>query len=661
MQRNNNAKKIVPFNNQKNEKSETKLEYTSYTIRDHFLVDHNRLQNELIGYWKSDVWKLRDNPTGIFPKRGKNFYKLIRFECENKRINLELKYITFTKFINRNWSPKSITITQKLHRFIKFLNAEKPKVNSLLDYSFEKWEIIYRTFLADNNQWFIKKYKKLDGNQEKREVTQKDLGISFLRVLYRTIENEFDTREEHEKDIWDGHKITTTSNPAVNDRWLNFTRIKIKWLREATKKYIYRYIATHSLVTCVMVITGIAKFSGFLEDKFPNIEPQNLSRELMLDYINWLASPESKLAVNQQQTYTTMLRFFLENVAREGYVPIPEKPLIYQEDIPRRTKRKPRFIPEFVMAQLETVIGQSTDPQFIAMTQLLIETGVRSSELCRMELNCLSQDANGDYFLLYYQGKTFKEHTIPITKNLAKVIIEQERRVLNSDTETKYLFPNKRGNAYKTQRYRNQLNELGYEAKIKDENGKLWRFQPHQLRHTIGTRMINNNVPQHIVQQFLGHESPEMTAVYAHIHDSTLKREFEKYIQTRGDLIDVTGSVIKREQPTEADNIDLQWFKKNIQAQALPNGYCGLPAVQTACPHANACLSCASFRTDSSFLPQHKKQLQETQKLVQISRTNGWERQAEMNEKVAKNLTTMIEKLEVNPKETDEDKKFGGN
>ena len=41
--------------------------------------------------------------------------------------------------------------------------------------------------------------------------------------------------------------------------------------------------------------------------------------------------------------------------------------------------------------------------------------------------------------------------------------------------------------------------------------------------------MINNGVPQHIVQKFLGHESPEMTSRYAHIFDETLKIEFEKF------------------------------------------------------------------------------------------------------------------------------------
>ena len=41
--------------------------------------------------------------------------------------------------------------------------------------------------------------------------------------------------------------------------------------------------------------------------------------------------------------------------------------------------------------------------------------------------------------------------------------------------------------------------------------------------------MINHGVPHHIVQRYLGHLSPEMTARYAAIHDVTLKEEFKKF------------------------------------------------------------------------------------------------------------------------------------
>ena len=66
-------------------------------------------------------------------------------------------------------------------------------------------------------------------------------------------------------------------------------------------------------------------------------------------------------------------------------------------------------------------------------------------------------------------------------------------------------------------------------------------------------------------------------------------------------------------------------------AQALPNGYCGLPAKQQRCPHANACLTCASFRTDETFLPHHERQLKATAEIIDNAKKCGWQRQAEMN------------------------------
>ena len=106
--------------------------------------------------------------------------------------------------------------------------------------------------------------------------------------------------------------------------------------------------------------------------------------------------------------------------------------------------------------------------------------------------------------------------------------------------------------------------------------------------------MINSGVPQAIVQQFLGHQTAEMTARYAHIHQETMKNEFQKFNQK---LIDTKGQVYK----LDTDN-DAQWLKRNIMAQTSPHGLCALPATQQACPHANACLSCAHFRTNKKYL-----------------------------------------------------------
>ena len=89
-----------------------------------------------------------------------------------------------------------------------------------------------------------------------------------------------------------------------------------------------------------------------------------------------------------------------------------------------------------------------------------------------------------------------------------------------------------------------------------------------------------------------------------------------------------------------------KWLKKNIMTQSLPNGLCALPLTQQRCPHANACLTCSNFRTSKRHLEQHKCQLQETEKVINHAKEQGWDRIVEMNTTVADNLTVIIDKLE---------------
>jgi integrase len=142
-----------------------------------------------------------------------------------------------------------------------------------------------------------------------------------------------------------------------------------------------------------------------------------------------------------------------------------------------------------------------------------------------------------------------KEITIPISSELAYVIYEQQKYIKNHlSTSYQFLFCARRNSVVQkgvkgfvknqfipserpvnSKTFSDVLNGLAEEKKICDSSGKTWHFHPHQFRHTVGTRMINAGVPQHIIQRYLGHESPTMTSVYAHIHDETLRKEIEKF------------------------------------------------------------------------------------------------------------------------------------
>ena len=89
-----------------------------------------------------------------------------------------------------------------------------------------------------------------------------------------------------------------------------------------------------------------------------------------------------------------------------------------------------------------------------------------------------------------------------------------------------------------------------------------------ERRHTLGTQMINDGVPQRAVQDYCGHASPEMTAHYAKLLDQTLRREIDAFrdrVNCRGERIAVipaglaTNTVLLKERIARAK-------------QTLPNG-----------------------------------------------------------------------------------------
>jgi hypothetical protein len=57
----------------------------------------------------------------------------------------------------------------------------------------------------------------------------------------------------------------------------------------------------------------------------------------------------------------------------------------------------------------------------------------------------------------------------------------------------------------------------------------------------------------------------------------------------------------------------------------LPNGYCGAPG-QTSCEYANPCLDCRFFITTADFLDQHRRQRDETARMISDAEQAGLRR-----------------------------------
>jgi Phage integrase family len=179
-------------------------------------------------------------------------------------------------------------------------------------------------------------------------------------------------------------------------------------------------------------------------------------------------------------------------------------------------------------------------------------------------------------------------------------------------------------------------------AQIRDTQGRpaVW-VHPHRFRHHLGTSMVNEGVPLSVIQRVLDHDSIEMTAHYAHLDDETVKREIALFHERS------TSAASGSRCPSVGHWREAAWMKERIARakQALPNGYCGLPLVQS-CPHPNACLSCENFLPDSSFRHIHQQQLTHTQTLRERAKQNENTRLVELLEGDERSLRRILDGLD---------------
>ena len=457
-------------------------------------------------------------------------------------------------------------------------------------------------------------------------------------------------------DVWNASELGIKVNEYTRESKLVFLYFKQNWLKDAVKKFI-RYQATNKSFAQLYKYTNfLCTFSNFIEIYYPSISFKDFTREVIIDFIFFLN--KQKLCVATKNQYLGVLNTFFTIGNTNSWFNVPAY-LVRPEDYGKARKPLPRYIPEEVMQQLNQHLDALPEP-VKRMVLVLQETGLRLGELLQLPLNCLNFDAQGDAYIQYINWKMNKEDTKPISSELAKVIQEQQQYIKQNFAESfEYLFcarcagqhrdanhfqPKPKVMCYKA--FTNFLKQLTEKFDIKDNSGKRWNFQTHQFRHTVGTRMVNLGVPLHIIQRYLGHESPQMTMTYAHIHDETLRKEVEKYHSSK--VVNFQGETAELDETILSSNDDLEWFKKNVQARALEHGYCARPKVLGNCdiPGFDGCYNCPHWRTNKNFLPILKDTLERTNNVLRKAQSCGWELQVNKNTPIKDNLEKVIKTLE---------------
>ncbi|WP_405059766.1 tyrosine-type recombinase/integrase [Kribbella sp. NBC_01505] len=453
---------------------------------------------------------------------------------------------------------------------------------------------------------------------------------------------------EFERDTWRAPVMGLAGAPGCVIR---FDAIPQPWLRHQAKRFLRWRISTGKGYAQInRDNSALERLAAALTAQAgPDALPSDFNRATIETYLNLLV--ERGLAPASRGYDLSSIRSFLRAVRQQEWQPLlPTSADVFPGDRPRLPKAAPRWLPEFVMAQIEDPTAQDQlEPKNRLLLRILIRTGLRINDAGRLELDCIVRDNQNAPYLRYYNHKMRREAFVPVDDELADEIRHQQQHILADRPAATCLFPQTSSLDGTKPRCQPFTPIAAWQGRIglRDELGRPFRFTAHQLRHTYGTRLINADVPQEVVRRLLDHESPEMTARYARLKDDTIRRHWE-----RARKVNIAGETLILEAGTPLS--DAVWMKENLgrATMALPNGYCGLPLQQT-CPHANACLTCPVFITTPDFLSEHLEQLRATNRLIATAEARGNTRIVEMNQRVATNLKTIIDAIQTpDPAET---------
>jgi site-specific recombinase XerD len=229
-----------------------------------------------------------------------------------------------------------------------------------------------------------------------------------------------------------------------------------------------------------------------------------------------------KLTVATVRRRFACLRAFFRRACEKHECPDPFanwRPLL-----PRR-KRLPRTLSRgeasFLLSSRNVKVEQADNGEHIIRTivRLMVATGMRVGELCKLKLDDLSPDCA----IVRIHGKGARDRVAYITDPTLRMdlhrIIEHRRC---AKTGTGALFVNRHGAHMRPQSVRSKLRQFAEEA------GLNRRVTPHMLRHTAATLLIETGVDIRFVQRLLGHSSIATTEIYTHVSDEALRVTLER-------------------------------------------------------------------------------------------------------------------------------------
>ena len=242
---------------------------------------------------------------------------------------------------------------------------------------------------------------------------------------------------------------------------------------------------------------------------FKSIKPEHIRK--MLSFL--IDRGFSKLSISRKisaiKSYLTFLEKF--NYSSDNFSELIT--------IPKKTRSLPKVMTEKEINQLikHVEINTKKNLRDDALIELLYSTGLRVTEVANLKIG----DINFEKSEIKILGKGNKQRVVIFNnKSKEKIIkyLKNDKRLISLNTGA--LFQNK---------YKQSLSPRSIQRLLKkylNFSGINSKYSTHTLRHTFATHLLEGGADIKVIQQLLGHSSPETTKIYTHLSSPALKNVY---------------------------------------------------------------------------------------------------------------------------------------
>lgn len=570
------------------------------------------------------------NDEELFGKHKNKINRKISFPVfQNENITQELREYLQHCILESELSPDRIQrIVSHIRKIEKLIDSEKyqnlPSLSS----------VERKVFQSDIDDFF-----------EKNKTLKKHSGdilnwYSWIRQE-KVKNGKLDLFEE---DFW---YYDTLPFPIKNShniaKKIRFDTYCVPWVKDAVKKVVYHKLQIYCEATCRNFVDYCRTFDAFVKSHEIN-SPEAFTRDIIeTDLI-----PFARKRYQSPKRYNGFLGSIKSLFSTASVLKVPkfsQKILFLKSDNLSRKRPDPKPYSDREKILLQEVCNQ-LEPLDADIMNLQALHGFRIMDICKSQITLPSgkpamKKKDTGWIFTYYQFKRGRWTEMPLLSLAAEILLNRIK--ISEEKYGKnclYIFATGETKFRSPQTHRRHIQKIVEKNGYKGDDGfPLRATKTHTLRQTFATDVIGAVHDPGVVSALLGQKDTSSLLHYIKINETEISNEMKALHEENDLLVKSMG----KDCPSILPNSNIP--SESNSGIALSNGMCCKSGAEI-CEHADSCLFCPMFKTDTRYLPAYKLQLSQTRISLQVAKIQGFDTIVEHEEKVIMKLEEIINVLE---------------